>query len=273
VSCTKRIASILAAALLTVVSVPAEAHAQRGRHHGGGRTVVVAPYYYAPYYNPFYWGFGWGYPGFYPPPAYGYAIDEGTARLQVTPRETEVYVDGYRVGIVDDFDGMSQRLRLPPGDHVIELYLDGHRMVTQNVMFTRGQTLRIRHTMEALAPGESQPVRPAPRTVAPSAPAAPVAPAQMYDALGRPIAGTAAPAAQTSGTIAIRVQPGDAVILVDGERWQGSSGERLDVQVSPGSHRIEVQKEGYQPFSSSVQVRPGETSTVNVSLTRSGGDR
>jgi len=66
--------------------------------------------------------------------------------------------------------------------------------------------------------------------------------------------------------IAIGVQPGDAVILVDGERWQSSSTDRLEIQVSPGAHRIEVQKDGYQPFTTSVNVRPGETATVNVSL-------
>ncbi len=258
---TKRIIPIAVAILIAVTSAPTAAYAQRGRHHGG-RTVVVAPYYYGPYYNPFFWGFyGWGYPPFYPGP-FGYGVvDEGAARIQVTPRETEVYVDGYRAGIVDDFDGMSQRLRLPPGDHVIELYLDGYRMVTQTVMFTRGQTLRIRHTMEPLAPGEPVPPRPSP--------ASPASPAtQTYDAFGRPMATLVAPAPSGSGAIAIRVQPGDALILVDGERWQSSSSERLEIQVSPGSHRIEVQKDGYRPFTTSVEVRPGETSTVNVSLTQ-----
>jgi uncharacterized membrane protein len=71
--------------------------------------------------------------------------------------------------------------------------------------------------------------------------------------------------------LSIRVQPGDAVILVDGGRWQGSTSERLDVQVTPGTHRIDVQKDGYQPFTTSVDVRPGETRALNVSLTRSEG--
>ena len=94
---------------------------------------------------------------------------------------------------------------------------------------------------------------------------------QAYDALGRPIAGAVTvPASAANSMLAIRVQPADAVILVDGERWQSSSSERLDIQVSPGAHRIEVQKDGYQPFTTSVQVRPGETAIVNVSLTRSG---
>jgi hypothetical protein len=34
-------------------------------------------------------------------------------QLQVTPRETEVFVDGYFAGRVDDFDGRFQRLPIP----------------------------------------------------------------------------------------------------------------------------------------------------------------
>ena len=62
------------------------------------------------------------------------------------------------------------------------------------------------------------------------------------------------------------------LILVDGERWQSSGGERLDIQVTPGEHRIDVQKDGYQPFTTTIRVRPGETSPVNVSLTKSGDE-
>jgi hypothetical protein len=75
-----------------------------------------------------------------------------------------------------------------------------------------------------------------------------------------------------AATLAIRVQPGDASILVDGERWQGSGNDRIEIQVTPGGHRIEIQKDGYQPFTSTVRVRPGETNAINVSLTKSGDE-
>ena len=70
------------------------------------------------------------------------------------------------------------------------------------------------------------------------------------------------------GTLAVRVQPAGASILVDGERWEGSdtSGERLLVQLAEGRHRVEVQREGYQPYATDVDVRSGETATLNVSL-------
>jgi hypothetical protein len=65
------------------------------------------------------------------------------------------------------------------------------------------------------------------------------------------------------------VQPADAEILIDGERWQTSDDrDRLVVQVTPGPHRIEVRKTGYDTYTSEVDVRPGETATVNVSLSR-----
>ena len=66
---------------------------------------------------------------------------------------------------------------------------------------------------------------------------------------------------------AVRVQPADAVVLIDGERWDASGQGPLQVQVTPGPHRIEVQKDGYQTFTTTVQVRPGEQAPLNVSLT------
>lgn len=262
---------IAIASLVAVIGVPAIAHAQRGGRGRGrvvvSRPVVVAPYY-STYYDPFFWDFyGWGYPGFYSPAFYNrHTGGESSARIQVTPRQTEVYVDGYLAGVVDDFDGFAQRLRVAPGEHVIELYLDGHKTIAQTIMFAPGQSYRIRHTMEALASGEAPPARPAPKAGAP-------APRGPFDAFGQPTSrGPARAMSGNAATLAIRVQPGDASILVDGETWQGSGGDRLEIQVTPGEHHIEVQKDGYQPFTTSVRVRPGETSAVNVSLTKSGDE-
>ena len=51
--------------------------------------------------------------------------------------------------------------------------------------------------------------------------------------------------------------------------WEGTSGdERLVVQLAPGPHRVEVRKDGYRVFATDVNVRPGETAPLNVSLSR-----
>jgi hypothetical protein len=71
------------------------------------------------------------------------------------------------------------------------------------------------------------------------------------------------------GTLALRVQPADAEILIDGERWAGSQGDdRLEVQLSTGSHNLEVRKSGYRIYSTDVTIRGGDTATLNVALRR-----
>lgn len=46
-------------------------------------------------------------------------------RLRVRPRDAAVYVDGYYAGIVDNFDGIFQRLTLEVGPHEIEIDAPG----------------------------------------------------------------------------------------------------------------------------------------------------
>jgi hypothetical protein len=263
-----RVAVFLGVCLIALTLFPAEAAAQRGRGHVRVvRPVVFAGGWYAPYYSP-YWSYGWwgpwGWPGGYP---YGGFVATSSARIQVTPRNTEVYVDGYLAGTVDDFDGFAQRLRVEPGEHVIELYLDGYRTISQSIYFQPGETYHLRHAMEPLAAGETA-TRPAPRatSVAPGAPApprgrGPWGPPPSHDPAGRD-------RTDTAGTLSIRVQPAESEVLIDGERWETSGGQRLDVQVAPGRRRIEVRKEGFQPFSTTIDVRPGEAVPLNVSLTR-----
>jgi hypothetical protein len=70
------------------------------------------------------------------------------------------------------------------------------------------------------------------------------------------------------GTLSVRVQPADAQISIDGERWEAPGGERIVVQLSEGTHRLEVRKEGYRTYTSTIRVRAGETTTLNVALSQ-----
>jgi hypothetical protein len=184
---------------------------------------------------------------------------ESSLRLQVTPRETEVFVDGYFAGRVDDFDGRFQRLRIQPGEHELTLYLEGHRKVTQQVLVQPRATFRIRYKMTPLAPGAAPEVRP-------------LAPPARRD--GQPPSAVPATGEESAeyGTLAIRVQPTDADVLIDGERWDGTAAnEPLVVQLAAGSHRVEVRKPGYRPYTTQIEIRRGEKSPVNVSLSREEG--
>ena len=91
------------------------------------------PYFYGGFYTPFYWGAYWGpywgggYPYYYGAPYYGgyYYDNSGSARLQISPRDAQVYVDGYFAGLVDNFDGNLQRLNVESGEHELQVGLLG----------------------------------------------------------------------------------------------------------------------------------------------------
>ena len=238
---------------------PAQLHAQGRRvRRGIARPPVVLSAYYRPlFYDPFYYPYGW-----YPPFAFGRAYGAGASlRLQVSPRDTEVFVDGYYAGTVDDFDGFFQRLHLEPGEHDIELYLQGHRTARQKIYLAPSGTFRIRHAMEPLPAGEAQEPRPA--APPPGAGRGPGAPPR-----GGGVPPPTTPASDF-GALAIRVQPGDADVLIDGDRWEGpASDEQLVLQIASGRHRVEIRREGYRTYSSEVDVRSGETAALNVSLPR-----
>jgi len=69
------------------------------------------------------------------------------------------------------------------------------------------------------------------------------------------------------GTLAIRVQPADAEVTIDGEKWHGPEAQdRLVIDVAEGPHTIQISKSGYRTYVTEVQIRRGETSPLNVSL-------
>lgn len=275
--------SLTFATVLLGIGWASRAEAQ-GRY-GPRRVVVVSGFYADPFwYDPWY-GAQWGpYPYPYP---YRFANADSAVKLEVKPKEAEVYVDGYYAGIVDDFDGVFQRLRVPPGEHEIEIYLDGYRAVHQKVYLTPDNTFKIKYTMERLAAGETPEPRPQPPMPPPGAQPAPGQPVPGQPVPLPPQRGPRRPmppqqqplppqqpppppgAAQPSdyGTLAIRVQPGGADILVDGELWHGPEGQdRLVIDVAEGQHTIEIRKAGYRTYVTGVDVRRGETKPVNVSL-------
>ena len=72
-----------------------------------------------------------------------------------------------------------------------------------------------------------------------------------------------------SGTLAIRVQPGDAEVWVDGQRWQSPRAQdRQLILLGEGIHKLELKKAGFDTFAADVMVRSGQTTTVNVTLTK-----
>ena len=225
----------------------------------------------------------------YPYPYYALDNLRSAVRIEVSPNDAEVYVDGYYAGIVDDFDGVFQRLRVTPGQHEIVVRHDGFHSLRENLYLTPDSTHHIKAHLEPLPAGE--PNEPPPMPIAPpegaGQPGASGYPSNMPPNVPpgarRPPPRRMPPPEQPQepppppeqrgepssnfGALVIQVQPSDADILIDGEPWRGPQGnERLVVQLPEGTHRIEVRKDGYRPYSGSIDIRRGQTSPLNVSL-------
>ncbi len=86
--------------------------------------------------------------GYYDPHAYGYYggyaynptdLHTGFLRLKMRPRSAQVFVDGYFVGIVNEFDGVFQRLRLEEGPHQVEVVHPGFETLELDVLIVPGE--------------------------------------------------------------------------------------------------------------------------------------
>jgi len=92
---------------------------------------------------------GWSSPVYdsygYSPYAYGYrsGYDIGGVRLRIRPRDAQVFVDGYYAGLVDDFDGTFQSLRLEAGGHKIEIHMPGYEDLELDVHVQPGRTITL----------------------------------------------------------------------------------------------------------------------------------
>lgn len=250
------------------------------------------PYYYRPFYDPFFYrGFyGWGF-GVYPQwSRIRVPRDAVLVRPDVSPNDAQVYVDGYFRGTVTDLDGRFEALVVEPGEHEIVLYLPGYRTARRTVELRGGTVYRLREKLVKLREGEESEPPPPPSPRSEGAPSesrgeqAPPPPPEREALPGRP-----APEqprripkppselprerpdleARGFGSMAIRVQPENAEILIDGERWEfPQTGRPLEVLLAEGPHEIEVRLDGYEAFRTEVQVREGEVVPLNVSLPR-----
>jgi hypothetical protein len=257
--------------MLTVVALAASPATSEAQVVVGGYYGYPGPYLYGPWIG---FGYQWGYP--YPAPYGYYGWIDASVRLEVTPRDAEVYVDGYYAGTVDDFDGTFQRLHVQPGQHDLEIYKDGFRPLKQKAYLSADNTFRIRQALQALAAGEQMEPRPQPQN--------PPQGGRPYgqQPQGRAGRGTPPPGgdprdsqppeprggpAGSYGSVAIRVQPVDVEVSIDGEVWRGPAGQdRLVIDLAEGSHTVEIRKAGFRTYVTQVDVKRGETASLNVSL-------
>lgn len=230
----------------------------------GGFHYGYSPYYYSGYYgySPYYYGYRGG---------YGYRT--GSLRLLVEPREARVYVDGYYAGIVDDFDGIFQRLNLSPGRHEITFKLEGFRSYRVRVYVPLDQTVKIHHRMvsgsgtdvdettvgvpmddERYADRDDESYDRRARDD------------ERYDRRDRDEPYGAGERGDM-GSLRLDVQPPDASVYVDGD-FKGTARQIRGLSLPAGRHRVEIVRPGFRTVERDVEIRPGQTTDLEVSLDR-----
>lgn len=145
-------AALLTGVLVLILGSAANAQAFRGRFPVV-RAHLYAPFWYDPFWGPYPYSYG-----VYP---FG-ARPDADVRVEVTPKQAEVYVDGFYAGVADDFDGVFKRLHTTPGGHAITLHLEGYRTVTENLYLSPESTFKLHDTMDKLAAGETSEAPPLP---------------------------------------------------------------------------------------------------------------
>ena len=290
---------------------PGTGSGDRGRYENDGgyrsyRSYPYSNYFYDPYY------YSWGYPGSryglygygYGYYDYGYSYGDyygyypsqrsyryrsgniAQVRTLVEPSKARVYVDGYYAGIVDDFDGLLQRLNVSPGRHEITLRHEGYRSHTFSIYANRDQTLKLRYDMvrgsgesrDSVGEEERRLDRDADRRDGDSDRDDPRVDmdrdrdrdsaretdrSREVDA-ERPYV---PPARETGrGEVVLEIEPGDASVYVDGE-FYGKAAQLTRLELPTGRHRIEVVRPGYKTEETEVNVL-GEATRVVVKLSR-----
>ena len=71
----------------------------------------------------------------------------GHLRLQVEPPTAQVYVDGFYVGTVDDFNGSAQDASLEAGPHRVEIRAPGYETLMFDVKTDANRTVTYRGTL------------------------------------------------------------------------------------------------------------------------------
>ena len=216
-----------------------------------------------------------------------YGFPEASVRLEVTPRDAEVYVDGY-------YAGHGRRLRRRVSTAARRAGRTRNRNLSRGLPAVPAEGVPARRSTRSGSGRRCSRWRPASRRsrdrsrLNPPPGRAPhghrrgcrrcraAEPGAAYrrhrrarDPRGSqppdPRGGRAAVA--RTGRVAIQVQPADAEMSIDGEAWRGPAGQdRLVIDLAEGSHTVEIRKPGYRTYVTQVEVRRGETTPLNVSL-------
>jgi PEGA domain-containing protein len=285
-------------------------HGFNGGFHGSFRYFYPAfwgsIYFGFPY--PYWWYGPWGYygyygyDGYYPGGYYRYhdRAEQGALDLDLSPGDTQVYLDGKYVGTVNDFDGWPQYLWLDPGTYDIVFYREGYKTLARQVTIYRGLVIDWDDRLER---GPSIRPEDLPATSHERRDARIEQDREMRERAeqGRPPYDddwrdreradrdryerdrdrydrererserreAAPPHSEDAGRVHLAITPHDASIYLDG-RFLGTADDvarrRSGVSVDPGQHTLSVVRPGHRAEERQFEVKAGEEIDLKIDL-------
>jgi hypothetical protein len=229
------------------------------------------------------WGVGWGsYPYYtyphYPPVVYypsQVRPNMGALDLDLKPGNTEIYVNGQRIGTADDFDGWPQYLWLEDGDYHFIFYRQGFEPIVREYKILPGVVIDVE---DRLPRGDTPPIEslfPPPterrdeRIRANAEQRARVEAERRSTWRERSEAMRGEAAQGDFGSLLLSIDPPDASVYLDGE-FLGTGDDivrlRLGLTVDAGDHTLSVVRPGYEAEEVELSVEAGEQVNVSVRL-------
>lgn len=230
--------------------------------------------YWTGYWDPYWYGPRPGYTVVYPRAGERY----GALDTDISPERAEVWVDGRKVGVADEFDGFPSYLWLEEGTYDVVFYRPGFKTLARQYSIYPGLVIDVEDRLER---GEAvHPLDLGPETHTRRDERLRREEERRrrleQDDRGREAEGLGAPGRGEwldvrgePGRLRLRVSPADASIYLDG-RFVGTGGDlerlRAGLLVDSGHHTLEIVRPGYQGERREVEVTQGEETELSVDL-------
>lgn len=237
--------------------------------------------YWGGYWDPYWYGPRVGYTTVYPRTGERY----GALDTDVSPEKAEVWLDGRKIGVADDFDGFPNYLWLEKGTYDVVFYRPGFQTIARQYTIYPGLVIDVEDRMvpgEAVHPLDLESKsherrderlrrdRERRESAAGAAPA--WAPEERRQRAGEPWLDARA----EPGRLRLEIAPADASVYLDG-RFVGTGEDlarlRAGLLVDSGRHKLEIVRPGYGSVEREVDVESGEEAELRLELEpRSAGE-
>jgi hypothetical protein len=198
--------------------------------------------------------------------------------IDVSPEKAEVYIDGTRVGVADNYDGFPAYLWLDPGTYDLVVYHEGFKTLARQVTIYSGQVVDVDNHLprgESVRPEDlqSKETKNRDERLRRDRVRRGVLDRDLGRGLDRDL-DVDLDLAETTGVGHLRldVTPGNAVLYLDGH-FLGTAEDiaelSTDLLLEPGQHTLEILHPSHGSKKIEIEMEAGDEEEIEVHLDQS----